>query len=62
MPPTTDDVLVIGDGWDDMNWWRVYFYENGAWHDIDGDEVNKASQMRITHWVYLEDLPKPPKL
>ena len=57
LPNDTDDVLVVGDGWDDMNWYRIYFYQADKWHTIDGDEVNKTSQMKITHWM---PLPKPP--
>lgn len=58
LPENTDDVLVIGDGWDGMNWWRIYFMEDNVWFTIDGDEVNKASQLKITHWM---PLPEPPK-
>ena len=58
LPPDTDEVLVIGNGWDDMNWWRIYFYEADNWHTIDGDVVGVKSQRRITHWM---PLPEPPK-
>lgn len=58
LPEDTDDVLVIGDGWDGMNWWRILFYESDAWHTIDGDIVDVKSQRRITHWM---PLPEPPK-
>jgi len=57
LPDNHDDVLVVGEGWDNMNWWRIYFYEKGIWYTIDGDEVNEQSQSKITHWM---PLPEPP--
>ena len=59
LPDNHDDVLVIGDGWDGMNWWRIYFFENGTWFTVDGEEVDKESQLKITHWMPLP--PKPTK-
>ena len=58
LPPDTDDVLVIGDGWDDMNWWRIYFYESDNWNTIDGDVVGIRTQRKITNWM---PLPEPPR-
>ena len=59
LPVNDDEVLVIGEGWDGMYWWRIYFVDaDGQWYTIEGDTVNDLSAKRITHWM---PLPEPPK-
>jgi hypothetical protein len=60
LPVTDDEVLVVGDGWDGMNWWRIYYMDDdGQWFTIDGDAVNDLSAQKITHWMPLPEPPRP---
>jgi hypothetical protein len=58
LPNNVYDVLVIGKGWDDMEWHRIYFLEDGEWYTQDAELVSRMSQSKITHWM---PLPEPPK-
>ena len=53
-PETPEDVLVIGDGWDNMHWYEIGFLEKGVWYNSIGNKMVDSP----THWM---PLPSPTK-
>lgn len=59
LPQNAGDVLVIGDGLDDECWWKICFWEHGRWYTQDAIVLSGKSQEHITHWIPLDEIPKP---
>jgi len=49
LPEDHVDVLVCGDGWDDMTWYRVMYVDDGKWYFTHDFELS-SQQDGIKYW------------